>query len=106
MEVMIVAMVEEEVLEKEVANVLNPMKKITLNNIGMRTINAEAVMHVIRQMKRDLASLNSAFLSLMVGLILNLISHESGRLIRYFLCIIIPKKRRWQWHTLNLMTIL
>jgi hypothetical protein len=46
------------------------MKKMTLNNIGVMAINVEVVMHEIIQMKRGLASLNSAFLSLMVGLIL------------------------------------
>jgi hypothetical protein len=49
---------------------LNLMKKMTLNNIGVMAINVEVVMHEIIQMKRGLASLNSAFLSLMVGLIL------------------------------------
>jgi hypothetical protein len=38
--------------------VLNMMKKMTLNNIGMITINIEAVMHEIIQMKRGLAILN------------------------------------------------
>jgi hypothetical protein len=77
MEVIIVAVVEEEVLEIEGANVLSQMKKMTLNNIGMMAINVEAVMHEIIQMKRGLASLNSAFLSLIVGLIQKLISHGS-----------------------------
>jgi hypothetical protein len=45
MEVIIVAMVAEEVLEIEGANMLNPIKKMTLNNIGMMAINVEAVMH-------------------------------------------------------------
>jgi hypothetical protein len=40
-------------------------------------INVEAVMHEIIQLKRGLASINSAFLRLMVGLILKLISHGS-----------------------------
>jgi hypothetical protein len=106
MEVMIVTIVEEEGLEIEGANMLNPMKKITLNNIGMMVINVEAVMHEIIQMKRGLAGLNSAFLSLMVDLILKLISHESGWLIRYFVCIIILQKIRWHWQTSNLMTML
>jgi hypothetical protein len=70
MEVIIVTMVEEGVWEIEGVNVLNQMKKMTLNNIGMMAINVEAVMHEILQMKRGLASLNSTFLSLMVGLIL------------------------------------
>jgi hypothetical protein len=45
MEVIIVAMVAEEVLEIEGANMLNLIKKMTLNNIGMMAINVEAVMH-------------------------------------------------------------
>jgi hypothetical protein len=77
MEVIIVAMVEEGVLEIEGANVLNPMKKMTSNNIGMMAINVEAIKHGIIQMKKGLASLNSAFLSLMVALILKLILHGS-----------------------------
>jgi hypothetical protein len=77
MEVIIMAMVEEEVFEIGGANVLNPMKKMTPNNIGMMAINVEAVMHEIIQLKRGLASINSAFLNLMVGLILMLISHGS-----------------------------
>jgi hypothetical protein len=77
MEVIIVAMVEEEVLEIEGVNVMNVMKKMTPNNIGMMAINVEAIVHEIIQMKRGLASLNLAFLSLMVGLILMLISHGS-----------------------------
>jgi hypothetical protein len=77
MEVMVIAMVEEEVLEIEGVNVLNPMKKMSMNNIGMMAINVEVVMHEIIQMKRSLASLNSAFLSLMVDLILKFISHGS-----------------------------
>jgi hypothetical protein len=77
MEVLIVAIVEEEVLEMVGANMLNLMKKMTPNNNGMMTINVEVVMQKIIQMKRDLPSLNSAFLSLMVGLILKLISHGS-----------------------------
>jgi hypothetical protein len=56
--------VEQEVWEIEGANVLNRMKNMTLNNIGMMTIKVKVVMHQIMQMKRDLASLNSAFLSL------------------------------------------
>jgi hypothetical protein len=47
MEVIIVAMVEEEVLEIEGANMLNRMKVMTLNNIGMMAINVEAIMHEI-----------------------------------------------------------
>jgi hypothetical protein len=77
MEVIIMAMVEEEVLEIGGANMLNPMKKMTPNNIGMMAINVEAVMHETMQLKRGLASINSAFLRLMVGLILKLISHGS-----------------------------
>jgi hypothetical protein len=77
MEVIIVEMVEEEVLEIEGANMLNRMKVMTLNNIGMMAINVEAIMHEIIQMKSGLAIINSAFLSLMMGLILNLISHGS-----------------------------
>jgi hypothetical protein len=77
MEVIVVAMVEEEVSEIEEANVLNPMKNMTLNNLGMMAIIIEAIMHVIIQMKRGLTSLNSAFLSFMVGRILKLISHRS-----------------------------
>jgi hypothetical protein len=77
MEVIIVAMVEEEVLEIEGVNVMNVMKKMTPNNIGMMAINVEVIVHEIIQMKRGLASLNLAFLSLMVGLILMLISHGS-----------------------------
>jgi hypothetical protein len=57
MEVMVVAMVEEEVLEIEGTNMLNLMKKMTLKNIGMMTINMEAIMYKIIQMKRGLASL-------------------------------------------------
>jgi hypothetical protein len=53
--------------DRERSNVLNLMKKMTLNNIGMMTINIESIMHEIIQMKRDLASLNSSLLSLMVG---------------------------------------
>jgi hypothetical protein len=45
MEVIIVAMVAEEVLEIEGANMLNLIKKMTLNNIGMMAINVEAIMH-------------------------------------------------------------
>jgi hypothetical protein len=77
MEVIIVEMVEEEVLEIEGANMLNRMKVMTLNNIGMMAINVEAIMHEIIQMKSGLAIINSAFLSLMMGLILKLISHGS-----------------------------
>jgi hypothetical protein len=77
MEVLIVEIVEEEVLEIVGANMLNLMKKMTPNNNGMMTINVEVVMQKIIQMKRGLPSLNSAFLSLMVGLILKLISHGS-----------------------------
>jgi hypothetical protein len=77
MEVIIEPMVEEEVLEIEGANMMNMMKKMTSNNIGMMVINVEVVMHEIIQMKRGLASLNLAVLSLMVGLILKLISHGS-----------------------------
>jgi hypothetical protein len=77
MEVIIVAMVAKEVLEIEGANVLNLMKNMTLNNIVMIAINVEDVMHEIIQLKRGLASLNSAFLGLMVALIQKLISHGS-----------------------------
>jgi hypothetical protein len=77
MEVIIVAMVAKEVLEIEGANVLNLMKNMTLNNIVMMAINVEDVMHEIIQLKRGLASLNSAFLGLMVALIQKLISHGS-----------------------------
>jgi hypothetical protein len=77
MEVIIVAMVAKEVLEIEGANVLNLMKNMTLNNIVMMAINVEDVMHEIIQLKRGLASLNSAFLGLMVTLIQKLISHGS-----------------------------
>jgi hypothetical protein len=77
MEVIIEPMVEEEVLEIEGVNMMNMMKKMTSNNIGMMVINVEVVMHEIIQMKRGLASLNLAVLSLMVGLILKLISHGS-----------------------------
>jgi hypothetical protein len=77
MEVIIEPMVEEEVLEIEGAKMMNMMKKMTSNNIGMMVINVEVVLHEIIQMKRGLASLNLAVLSLMVGLILKLISHGS-----------------------------
>jgi hypothetical protein len=77
MEVIIMEMVEEEVLEIEGANMLNRMKVMTLNNIGMMAINVEAIMHEIIQMKSGLAIINSAFLSLMMGLILKLNSHGS-----------------------------
>jgi hypothetical protein len=50
MEVIIEPMVEEEVMEIDGVNVLNMVKKMTLNNIGMMTINVEAVMHEIIQM--------------------------------------------------------
>jgi hypothetical protein len=53
------------------------MKNMTLNNIVMMAINVEDVMHEIIQLKRGLASLNSAFLGLMVALIQKLISHGS-----------------------------
>jgi hypothetical protein len=58
MEVRFMTMVEEELLKIEGANVLNLMKKITLNNIGMITINFVDIMHEIIQMKRGLGSLN------------------------------------------------
>jgi hypothetical protein len=50
MEVIIEPMVEEEVMEIDGVNVLNMVKKMTPNNIGMMTINVEAVMHEIIQM--------------------------------------------------------
>jgi hypothetical protein len=58
MEVRFMTVVEEELLKIEGANVLNLMKKITLNNIGMITINFVDIMHEIIQMKRGLGSLN------------------------------------------------
>jgi hypothetical protein len=47
MEVIIMAMVEEEALEIQGVNVLNLMNKVTPNNIGMMAINVEDVMHEI-----------------------------------------------------------
>jgi hypothetical protein len=98
MEVMVLAVEEEEVVEIEEVNMLIPMmgtKEMILNNTEMMTIGIKGVMHVIEKMKRGLANLNLQCRNLMVGLILKLISHESLRLIRCFMCIIILKKRRW-----------
>jgi hypothetical protein len=109
MEVMVLAVEEEEAVEIEELNMLIPMmgtKDMILNSTEMMTIGIKGVMHVIEKMKRGLANLNLQCLNLLVGLIQKLISHGSYRLIRFFICIIILKKRRWQWQPLNLMTML
>jgi hypothetical protein len=98
MEVMVLAVEEEEVVEIEEVNMLIPMmgtKEMILNSTKMMKIGIKGVMHVIEKMNRGLANLNLQCINLMVGLIMKLISHESLRLIRCFMCIIILKKRRW-----------
>jgi hypothetical protein len=80
MDVMVLAMEEEEVVEIEEVNMLIPMmgtKDMILNNTDMMTIGIKGVMHVIEKMKTGLANLNLQCPNLMVGLILKRISHGS-----------------------------
>jgi hypothetical protein len=72
MEVMVLAVEEEEIVEIEEVNMPIPvmgMKEMILNSTEMMAIGIKVVMHVIEKMKRGLANLNLQCPNLMVGLI-------------------------------------